>query len=147
MSLGFIEIILIAAGIMRQAAGVDVDDVIREGANEINIVADENERALELIEREGQRIDARHIEMRRGLVHQQQVRRIEQQLHEREAAFFAAAQDAHFFEDVIAAKEEASEQRADELFGDPLRRIESFFENGAARVAACPRGIGNSSRL
>ena len=40
---------------MRQPAGVDVDDVVGQRADEIDVVADENERAFELIEREGRR--------------------------------------------------------------------------------------------
>ena len=79
---------------MRELAGVDVNDVIRQRADEINVVADENERALELVERVEQRVNAVHVEVRGRFVHEQQVRRIEQQLHEREPAFLAAAQHA-----------------------------------------------------
>ena len=72
--------------------------------------------------------------MRGRLVHQQEIRRIEQQFDQRQPAFFAAAEHADFFEDVVAAKQKAAEQRANELFGDALRGVERFFENGAVRV-------------
>ena len=42
--------------------------------------------------------------MRRRLVHEQEIRRIKQQFDEREARFFAAAQDANRFENIVAAK-------------------------------------------
>ena len=77
---------------MRELAGVDVDDVAGQRADEINIVADENQRAFKLLQRAEQRVNARHVQMRRRFVHEQQVRRIEQQFHEREPAFFATAQ-------------------------------------------------------
>ena len=59
--MGFVEVILITAGIVGQMAGVDVDDVGGEGPNEIDIVADENQRAFALIKRVGEGIDARHV--------------------------------------------------------------------------------------
>ena len=37
-------------------------------------------------------------------------------------------------EHVVAAEEEAAEQRADELLGQALRRVERLFEHGAVRV-------------
>ena len=41
-----------------------------------------------------QRVDARHVQVGGGLVHEQQVGRVEQQLHQRQPALLAAAQDA-----------------------------------------------------
>ena len=55
-------------------------------------------------ERADQRVDAADVEMRRRLVHEQQVRRIEQQSHQREPRFFATTQHAGGFENVVAAK-------------------------------------------
>src|SRR5207249_9378059 len=57
-------------------------------------------------------------EMRGRLVHQNQVGRVEEQLHQRQPALLAAAQHAHFFEHVVAAKEKTAEHSADELLGD-----------------------------
>src|SRR5262245_18021659 len=99
---------------MRESPGVDVDDVIGQRADEVNVVADEDERALELIERVKQGVNARHVEMRRRLIHEQEVRRIEQQLHELEPALLAAAQDVHALEHVVAAEKKTAEQPADE---------------------------------
>src|SRR5258708_17816411 len=55
--------------------------------------------------------------------------RIEQQLDEREAALLATAQDADALEDVIAAKQKAAEDGADELLGDALGRVERDRKN------------------
>ncbi len=78
--------------------------------------------------------------MRRRLVHQQQVRRIEQQFHQREPALLAAAQHADLLEHIVAAKQKTAEQRADELLGDALRRVERLFEH------ACGSGFSMSTR-
>ena len=99
-----------------------------------------------LLQRVEQRVNARHVQMRRRLVHQQQVRRIEQQFHQREPAFFAAAQDADLFENVVAAKQKAAEQRADELLRDALRRVQRFLEHRCDSCQACRRGTANSNR-
>src|SRR5450432_4523882 len=97
---------------MRELAGVNVGDAAGECADKINVVADENECAFELFQRINERVNARHVEVRRRLVHEQQVRRVEQQFHEREPAFFTAAQHADLFEDVVAAKKKTrSEER------------------------------------
>ena len=86
-------------------------------ADEIHVVADENERAFVLLQ--SAPISASmlaDVEVRRRLVHEQQVRRIEQQLHEREPAFFAAAQHADGLEDVVPAEQERAEHGAGGLF-------------------------------
>jgi len=131
---GFVEVILVAARIVGEVASVDVDDVVCEGADEVDVVTDENQRALELIEGVGESIDARHVEVGCGLVHQEQIGRIEQEFYQGEAAFFATAEDADLFEHVVTAEEKAAEQSADELFGDALRRVESLVEHGAGRI-------------
>ncbi len=68
---GLVEVILIASGIMREPASGDVHDVIGQRADEIDIVADESEGALELVEGVGQRVNARQIQMGGRLIHQQ----------------------------------------------------------------------------
>ena len=60
----------------------------------MHVVADENERAFVLLERADERVDRADIEVRRRLVHEQEIRRIKEQLDEREARFLAAAQHA-----------------------------------------------------
>ena len=62
---------------MREFPGIHVNDVSGERANKINIVADENERALKLIQRINKSINARHVQVSGWLVHQQKIRRIE----------------------------------------------------------------------
>ena len=87
----------------------------------MDIVRDEDERPLVLLQRVDQRVDAADIEMRRRLIHEQEIRRIEQQLHQREARLFAAAQDGHRLEDIVAAKEERAEHGARGLLRHRVR--------------------------
>src|SRR6266568_7667059 len=119
---------------MREPASGDVHDVIGQRADEIDIVADESEGALELVEGVGQRVNARQIQMGGRLIHQQQVGWIQQQLHQSQTAFFTPAQDVDFLEHVIAAKQEAAQQCADELLGNPLRSLKGFFKYGALGI-------------
>ena len=64
----------------------------------------------------------------------QEIRRSQQQLHQGEAAFFAAAQDADRLEDVVAPEQEGSEQGADRLFGDARDPVAGLLEHGALQV-------------
>ena len=97
-------------------------------------MADENERALEVAQRADQRVDAPHIEVRRRLVHQQQVRRIQQHLGQRQTRLLPAAEHPDRLEDVVATEQEAAEQRAGELFGRPAVELQRLLEHAALRV-------------
>src|SRR6266699_4068436 len=111
---GLVEVILVIARVVRQLTGAHAHDVVGQRADEIDVVADENERALVFVERGGERVDAGNVEMRRWLVHQNQVRRVEEELYQRQPALLAAAQHAHLFKYVVAAKEKTAEHGADE---------------------------------
>ena len=117
--------------VRRQPARVDVQDHARELADEIDVVADEDERALVRLERADERVDAGHVEVRRRLVHQQEVRRVEKKLHERESALLAAAEHGDRFEHVVAGEQERAEHGARGLLGHRLGRVERLGEHGA----------------
>ena len=119
---------------MPEMPGLNAHDVVRQQPDEMHVVADENERAFVWFQRLDERVHARQIEMRRRLVHQQQVRRIEQELHQREPAFFATAQYTHWFENIVAAKQKTAEDIADGLLGHALRRVERLLQNGVLGI-------------
>ena len=119
---------------MPEMAVFHAHDVVRQQPDEMHVVADEDERAFVLLQRHNQRVNTGHVEVCRRLVHQQQVRRIEQQFHQREPAFFAAAQHAHRLEDVVAAKQKAAEDVADGLLGHALRRVERLLQDGVLGI-------------
>ena len=119
---------------MRELPRIDMHDVISEGPYEIHIVTDEHQGPLELIKRVGQRIDAGHIQMRGGFIHEQQIRRIQEKLDQGQAAFLSSAQHTDLFKNIIATKQEGAQQSAHELFGDPLGCVKGLIENRARRV-------------
>ena len=65
-----LQIIIVPAGEVAQATGVDVDGLLRNQSDEMNVVADENKRAFVLLECGDEGIDAGDIEMGSGLIHQ-----------------------------------------------------------------------------
>src|SRR6266850_2451699 len=79
---GLFEVILVIARVVRQLTDADAHDVVGQNADEIDVVADENERAFVTVQSGGERVDARNVEMRGRLVHQDQVGRIEEELHQ-----------------------------------------------------------------
>ena len=102
----FLEIIIVPTRKVAQAAGIDVYGLLRDLPDEMDVVADEHERAFVLLERGNEGIDAGDVEVCGGLIHQQQVGRIEQKFHQSQAAFFAATEHTDALENIIAAEKE-----------------------------------------
>ena len=100
-----------------------------QGADEIDVVRDEDERARVLGQRSDEGVDGGDVEVGGRLVHEEQVRRVEQELHQREAGFFTAAQDLDLLEDVVAVEKEATEERPDEEFRDACLGVEGLGED------------------
>src|SRR5436190_24318717 len=119
---------------MSEPAGIYMHDVIRQCPDEIDIVADEDQRACELIEGESKSINARHVEVCGRFVHQEEIGRIKQKFHQRQAALLTATEHADLFENVVAAEKETAQQRADKLFGDALGCVKGLLEHGVRRV-------------
>src|SRR5437899_1180887 len=119
---------------MGELASINMHHVIRQSADEIDIVADEDQRAGELVESKSEGIDARHVQVRGRFVHQEEIRRVKKQFDERQAALFTATEHAHLFENVVAAEKETAQQRADELFGDALGCGKGLLEYRVRRV-------------
>src|SRR5688572_25444104 len=102
---------------MGQPACIDMNHVISQGANEVNVVANENESAFKLLQRADQGLNARHVQMGGRLIHQQQVGWIEKELDQGQPAFLSAAQNVHAFIDVVPAKEKAAQNGPNKLLG------------------------------
>src|SRR5205085_84774 len=117
-----------------QFPGVDVQDRLGHGANKINVVADENQRAFVLRERADKRIDAADIEVRRRLIHQEQVRRIQQQPNEGKACLFSAAQDRRRLKNIVAAKKKGAENSPRDLFRYRIGHVPRRFQHGHFRI-------------
>src|SRR5206468_4097696 len=100
----------------------------------MNVVTNKDQRPVILLERADEGIDRADIEMCRRLVHQQKVRRIEQQPDKGQSRFFAAAQNRDGFENIVAAKQKRTKHSARGLFGHRIRHIARALENGMAGV-------------
>src|SRR6266446_1262457 len=119
---------------MGELASINIHHVIRQSADEIDIVADEDQRACEFVERKSQGIDARYVQVRGRFVHQEEIRRIKQKFHQCEAALLTSTEHAHLFENVVSTEKETAQQRADELFGDALGCVKCLLEYRVRRV-------------
>ena len=91
---------------------------IREGPNEVHVMRDENQRALVLLERTDKCVDGTDVEVGCRLIHEQEIRRVEKQFHERKPCFFPAAKHCYRLEDVVSAEQESSKQGAGHLLGN-----------------------------
>ena len=116
--LRFVEVVLVVAGVVREPAGVDVEDQRRQRADEIDVMADEYQRAFVLLEGVDERIDRGDVEVGRRLIHEQEIRRIDEQASEREAGFLPAGEYGDALEDVVLAEEEGGQDGAGLLLGE-----------------------------
>src|ERR1035441_2175702 len=72
--------------------------------------------------------------MRSWLIHEKQVRLIQQQLPQRQPALLPAAEHLDLLEHIVTAEQKTAEQRADELLRQALRSVERLFEHGVVQV-------------
>ena len=69
-----------------------------------------------------------------GLVEEEKIRGLEEEFDQSEAAFFAPAEDADIFEDVVTTEVEGAEDGAHGLLAHPAGAVHCFVEHGAADV-------------
>src|SRR5581483_7045692 len=132
-----------------EVAGIDVQDVWRDLPDEIDVVADEDERAFVSLEGGDQRVDRRNVEVRGGLVHEQEVGWSEQELGQRQTRFFPAGQDGNLLEDVVLAEKEAAEDGARHLLGDvavDVAHLHRLLHHGAPRIKVIETVLGKVAR-
>src|SRR4030088_1538954 len=110
-----------------------MQDAGGDRADEMDVVADEDERSVILLERADEGVDRADIEMRGRLIHEQEIWRIEQQFDQSQSRFFAPAQARDRFKNVVAAKKERTENSARGLFGHRLRRVQHALKDGEFR--------------
>ena len=101
---GFVQEVFVVAGVVGELAAVDVEDVFREGLDEVNVVRDEDERALVFAKGHHECVDRLDVQVRRGLVHEEQVGRADENAGEGKAGFFAAGEDGDGLEDVVLGR-------------------------------------------
>lgn len=77
--------------------------------NEVNVVTDEDQSPLVGAERHDQRLHGVDVEVGGRLIHEQKIRRVDQELHQIQAGLLAAAQDGGLLVNVILPEEEGAE--------------------------------------
>ena len=115
-------------------------------ADEVDVVTDENQCPFVLEQRLGQALDTVDVEVRRRLVHQQEVWRVDEKLDQIDPTLFAPGEDLAFFKDVFPAKQEAAEDGAGVIFAEGRTHPHHFIyhrafglEGGAAVLAEIPK--------
>ena len=88
-----IQIRVVVAAVVRHAAVADFDDAGGDALHEVPVVAGEDDRALVVEQRLGQRLDRVDVEMVARFVEHQHVVLAEQQARQAEPGPFAAGED------------------------------------------------------
>ena len=147
--LRLLEIVGVVAGVVRQATRVHVQHGLGDLADEVHVVADEVERAFISLQGGDERVDRHDIEVRRRFVHEEEVRRIDHQLHQGEAGFLTTRKDGDALVHVVLAEEERAEHAAGLLFGEAVLRGAEFhdvLEDGQLRVEVIDAVLGEVAR-
>ena len=84
----------------------------------MHVMADEDEGAFKLLQGQDEAFDGPDVQVGRRLVHEQQVRRIDEELHEVQAALFTTGEHLALLVHVLALEEEAAEDAAGLVFTD-----------------------------
>ena len=139
---GFVEVVLVIPRIRGEVTGTDVEDGGGHGADEVNIVANEDQGALVLAEGGDEGIDGADIQMGGRFIHQEKVGRVEQEFDEGEAGFFTTAENADRFKNIVPTKQERAQDRACRLFADGVGGVENGFENLMAHIERIAAVLG-----
>src|ERR1039458_1165925 len=131
---GLLQEIFVAADVGRHLAGVDVQHLGREMADEMHIMRNEDQRAFVSLQRERERLNRVDVEVRGRFVHQQQVRRIHEELDEIQPAFFTAAQNFRQLVNVVLAEHEGTQHGAGLVLAHFWGTGQNFVEHGLLRV-------------
>ena len=94
-------------------AGADLDDLGGEAVEEVAVVGDDDERAGVAEQGFQEDLLRGQVEVVRGLVEEEAVGGLEEELGEGKAAPLAAGEDAHALVDGVAREEEGAEEAAD----------------------------------
>jgi hypothetical protein len=99
-----------AARIVAHRAILQLDDPLDELVEEVAIMGDRQDRAVEVLEGRFQLLAGGNVEIVRRLVEQQEVRALEHQRRDLQARLFAAAEIADLVVRVLILKEQSSQE-------------------------------------
>ncbi|MFM1945087.1 MAG: hypothetical protein RI897_4069 [Verrucomicrobiota bacterium] len=134
---GFFEEVIVAAGVGGDLAGVDVEELGGDFADEVDVVGDEDEGSVIALEGELEGFDCMDVEVGCGLVHEEDIGWVDEELDEVEPGFFSAAEDLGFFVDIVPFEEEGAEDTAGFVFAHGGCAGEDFIEDGVLGVESC----------
>ena len=144
---GLVEVILVVASVACELAAGDMQDDLGHAADEVNVVADENQGSLVVFECSDEGVDAAHVEMGGGLIHEQEVGGLQEHADEGEAAFFATAEDGDEFEDIVTTKQEGAEEGARQLLAGAAGQIHGRLKHGVLHVQSVAAILGEVAEL
>lgn len=136
----FFEEVVVAAGVGVYLSSVDVEDAVGEFAKKVDVVGDEDQCALVGFKREDEGFHGEDVEVRRGLVHEEEVGGIDEKLYKVEAGFLSAAENGCLFVDVVTFEQERTKDAAGFVLAERAIGGEDFFKNRKIRVE-CGRAV------
>jgi len=96
-----LKVVVVVTGIRGDDALIDVQNLGCDLTDEVNVVTNEDERAFEALQRENKAFDTPDVQVGRGLIHEKDVRRIDEELYEIYAALFTTAEDFALLEHIL----------------------------------------------
>jgi hypothetical protein len=103
-------VVLEVTGVEGRLAGVDLDDRVGDGSDQVAVMGDQHDRAGERVKRVLEHVARLDVEMVRRLVQAEQVGRVGHQLGQRQSRLLPTRQDFDLLLDRVAGEEEGTEQ-------------------------------------
>ena len=114
------KVVVVIAVVDPHPAVIDLKDPVDEAAEKVPVMADQDDRAVELLQGRKQDLAGQDVQVVGRLVEYQQIEGLGQQFGQDDPAFFAAGQIGDPFVDIVSLKEEGGAEVADDA--DVLKR-------------------------
>lgn len=123
-----------AAEVFAHALVAEFVDFRDESVEEVTVVGNDNQCAVEVLKGLFQNVLCLEVEVVGRLVKDEQVDRVEQQLHQRQTGAFASRQNFYFLRAFFTSEHEGSEQVADFVADITYGYVVNGLENGQILV-------------
>ena len=108
----FFQIVVVIAEVFLHAVRAHLDNAVGHAVDEVAVVRDGEDGAVEILQSAFQHFAAVHVQMVGRLVEKEEVVALEHQFAQRHAALLAAGEHGDLLVDVVAGKEEQRQYRA-----------------------------------
>ena len=130
----FFQIVVVIAEVFLHAVRAHLDNAVGHAVDEVAVVRDGEDGAVEILQSTLQHFAAVHVQMVGRLVEKEEVVALEHQFAQRNAALFAAGEHGDLLVNVVAGEEEQRQHRAHAVEVEAGEGVPQFVQDVLFRV-------------